>query len=291
MMKAEKNKIIEFIGDLDNKEQEIIHNLLCKVRKGGKISEFSVIHESLKLDLEDMMKEGLKFQEISSMKAPPLVKSYNDVEKILLPQNYLPLPFSLDKILKARRSKREYSGRPLSLEEISTLLYFSYGIRSYISAYNTSKFPLRMAPSSGGLQAIELYLVVNKIDGLKKGIYHYNPIEHSLELIYEGNFRRKLVNLCVNQEFIHDSSAIIMLSCVMERLLWKYKIRAYRYIHMDAGFVGENIYLVATALKLGTCAIAGFFENELNDLLDIDGKNEFITLLMSVGKLQEKKKS
>ncbi len=288
MKETKKNELIKFIGDLDVKEQEIIYNILSKARKKGEISEFSIIHESLKTDLEDMMKQGFEFQELSSVKAPPLIKNYNDVEKFLLPQDYLPLPFSLDKILKSRRSKREYSGKPLSLRELSTLLYFSYGIRRYTSAYNTSKFPLRMAPSSGGLQSIELYLAANKVDELKKGIYHYNPIEHSLELIYEGNFRRKLVNLCVNQEFIHDSSAIIILSCVMERLLWKYKIRAYRYIHMDAGFVGENVYLTSTALKLGTCAIAGFFENELNNLLNIDGKNEFITLLMSVGKLQEK---
>jgi len=290
-MEEKTNNLINVIEDLEDGEKEVLYNLISKIHKRGKIDEFSIIHTPLKTSLEEMLEGGfLEFQEMASASLPiPLINEYKEVEKIKLPQDYINLPFSLDKVLKVRSSKRDYTGEGLTLQELSTLLYFSYGIRKFTQAYNTDRFPVRMSPSSGGLQAIELYIVINKVGNIKKGIYHYNPLEHSLELIYEGNFRRKMVNLCVKQEFIHNASVVIILSCVMKRLVWKYKIRAYRYTHMDAGFVGQNIYLVSTALRLGVCAIAGFFDDELNKLLKIDGKNEFITLLLSIGKVKRRK--
>jgi SagB-type dehydrogenase family enzyme len=284
-----RDRLIELMQDLDSQECEVVYDLLYEASR-KKIDQISVFHEALKSKTGDM-EDYSAFQELAFAPAPSLVKDYSDEEKVHLPQDYLPLSLSLEKVMKSRRSEREYSGQPLTLRELSTLLYFSYGIRGYIPAYNVQRFPLRMAPSSGGLQAIELYMTVNKVDDLRKGIYHYSPSNHSLELIYEGNFRRKMVNICIWQEFIHDASVIIILSCVLERLLWKYGPRAYRYIHMDAGFVAENIYLVAAALRLGACAIAGFSEDKINDLLRIDDTDEFVTLLMAIGKPKERKKT
>jgi len=283
------NERINLIENLNEEEQKLVYNMVSKAKGREELNEICLIQGMLKIDMKETIEKGNEFQEISSSKAPPLVKNYPNVEKILLPKEYIPLSLTLENVLRKRHSIRDYSGEPLDLKEISTLLYYSYGVRRYIHAYNIKDFPLRMAPSAGGLQAIELYIVANKINNLKKGIYHYNPFDHSLELISEGNFRREMVNLCVFQEFVHYSSCVIILTCMMNRLLWKYNIRAYRYIHMDAGFVGENIYLVTCGLKLGCCAIAGFFDDELNKLLDLDGESEFVTLLMSIGKSIKKR--
>lgn len=284
----EENRLVNLLKNLSNKEREFLADLLSSIHKKEEINEFSIIHTPLKAESEDALKGFQEFQEINSKIAPPLDKEYKDSEKIVLPKDYLNLPFTLDRILKARASKRDYTGEALTLQELSTLLFFSYGVRRYIPAYNVLKFPFRMSPSAGGLQSIELYIVVNKVENIKKGIYHYNPFEHFIELIYEGNFRRKMVNMCITQEFIYNSSIIIILTSMMNRLLWKYKIRAYRYAHMDVGFVAENVYLVSTAMKLGACAIAGFYDDEINDLLSIDGTNEFAILLVTIGKLKRK---
>lgn len=246
-----------------------------------KFQKLTLFHNFLKSDIKNT--DFTIFQEISSVKAPPVVRHCQDWEVFPLPQEYLPLVYSLDKVIRARTSRRDYTGQALTLQELSTLLHYSYGIRRRVSAYNTKEFPLRMVPTSGGLQGVELYVVTNKVEGLEKGIYHFNPLGPALELMDQGNFRRKLVNYCAYQEFVGHASVVVILSCAINRLLWKYGPRAYRYIHMDVGFVGQNLYLVGTALKLGVCAIAGFFDDPLNEMIEArDG--EFVSLLIAVGK-------
>lgn len=281
------DKIIE---KLNCNEQKILYNLVDKIkRQGREVDELSIVHNLLKADIS-IYGEGSSFQEISAITAPSLIKKYGDVEIIQLPKDFIPLTSSFEKVISARSSKRNYTDESISLRELSTLLYYSYGVKGYMPAYNIQKFPLRFAPSSGGLQGVELYIIINEVGSLKKGIYHYNPFDHTIELIEEGYFKRKIVNICVYQEFINNASALIVLSCIMDRLVWKYKVRAYRYIHMNTGFVGENLYLVATALNLGVCAIAGFLDDNMNELLRIDNeKDEFVGLIMAVGKLRKRK--
>lgn len=266
-------------NELKETEKEILCSFISNAKESGDINELSFIHNQLKADMY-VSKEWAE----ASMKTLRLISDHEFQEKINLPTEYIPLSVPLDEVIKGRNSIREYSGGALTLQELSTLLYLSYGIRGCISAYCEKEFPLRMAPSAGGLQGIELYMIVNEVECLKKGLYHYNPVDNSIELLEEGNFRRKMVNLCMSQEFINNSSIILTLTCVMNRIMWKYKIRSYRYIHMDAGFLGENIYLVGTALKLGVCAIAGFLDDKINNLFRFNGNDEFVSLLLTVGK-------
>lgn len=282
-METTQDKFKKIIDQMTEKELDILTSFIHKAKKTGEITELSFIHNSLKVDMSEL-KDWAEILSYSSLKTPPLVKEYISKEKIVLPTDYLTLSKPLDEVIKTRVSKRSYTGEALTLKELSTLLYFSYGVREYVSAYDKKKFPLRMSPSAGGLQGVELYFVVNNVDSLKKGLYHYNPVENVLDFLEEGNFRRKMVNLCTLQEFINESSVVLILTCIMNRLMWKYKIRSYRYIHMDAGFLGENIYLVGNALGLGICAVAGFLDDEMNSLLRVDGKDEFVTLVLTVGK-------
>lgn len=280
------SRLKNILAIMTEKEQALLHSVLVRAKEGGdNLTEFSIIHNSLKINVDNLhaMKELA-----GPITAPPLLKEYDAKEKILLSHNYLPLSEPLSSVLQNRESKRVYSGEELTLQELSTLLHFSYGVRGYMSAYNMDQFPLRMAPSSGGLQGIELYLVVNRVEGIKKGLYHYNPFDNNIELLEEGNFRRKIVNVCTTYEFVNDASVVLILSCVISRVLSKYKIRSYRFIHEDVGFVGENFYLVGTALGLGVCAIAGFIDDKADELLRINGKDEFVSLVMTVGTILDK---
>lgn len=281
-------EITQIMETLNPAEKDVVRNIIQKVRsKESAVTELSILHAILKADMS-LYGDGSEFLEMSSMVAPPLVKEYKGVEVTPLPKDFLSLSEPLDKVIMSRSSERDYMDAPMDIRELSTLLYFSSGVREYIPAYNIDKFPFRMFPSSGGLQGIELYITVNKVTGLRKGIYHYNPLDHSLELIEEGYFRRRIVNTCVKQEFINNASVVIILSCVLDRLLWKYKIRAYRYVHVDGGFVGQNIYLVATALNLGVCAISGYSDEEANQMLRIEDEDkEFVALLIALGKLKK----
>lgn len=253
-----------------------------QVTKGANrpIDPVSIFHESLKARIEQLM----NFEEISTAQAPAVIKEYPDREKILMPQETLPLPFTLDKVIKARASRRDFSYQAVSLPELSTLLMYAYGIRTYFPAYNSRTFPMRFVPSSGALQAVELYAVVNHVEGLRKGLYHFNPIDHSLELLNEGNMRWKITRCCLFQDWLQHASVVLVLTCNMKRVEWKYGARGYRYIHIDTGLVTNSLYLVATALRLRACAVAAFLDDAVNDLLQIDGRDEFVSLLVALGK-------
>jgi SagB-type dehydrogenase family enzyme len=274
--------LLKALEELSEQERRLVLEMVRRARRDGQpIDRVSIFHESLKADLSNALAEN--WEEISSMKAPPVVKEYPDRPAVTLPREFLPLDFSLQQVLQARASRRDYTRVPVSLQKLSTLLHYAYGIRKHTLVYNTRDFPVRFAPTAGGLQSVELYLVSNQVESLTRGLYHYNPARHGLELLNQGNMRRKVVESCLYQDFIHYASFVIVLTCMMDRLQWKYGARAYRYVHMDAGFVGQNLYLVTTALKLRLCAVAGFIDDTVNELLEIDGQREFATLLLAVG--------
>lgn len=275
--------LAELLGILDPAEVELVLNQLRAAKAGGlPLDEVSLFHSSLKARLAG--DEGKHYEEIQAAKAPPVLKQYPGQPEVPLPREPLPLDFALDRVLKARASRRDFAHTPLRLDELGTLLHYSYGIRKTITAYNTKDFPVRFAPSSGGLQATELYLVVNSVEGVTKGLYHYNAARHSLELLNQGNMRFKVVKCCLYQDWLAHAGVVLIFTSVMERVLWKYGARGYRFVHMDAGFVASHAYLVATALRLRTCAVAAFQDDLVNELLEVDGISEFASLVMPIGK-------
>lgn len=206
-------------------------------------------------------------------------KIYRDKEKISLPEPAKSLGRDILEIIRSRRSRRRYSSKPVSLEKISTLLYYTVGVtgRAWWGG------PKRVYPSAGALQPVEAYLVSSRIQGLEKGLYHYNPAEHSLELLKRGDFSSLLREISLDQEHVERASANIILTVVYRRTASKYGLRSYRYVHLDAGFAGQNIYLVAEALDLATVAVGAFRDEELCKLLEIDCIEEFPVLIFPVG--------
>lgn len=273
-------QLLLLLGALDADEVEVLVRTLRAVTdRGGTLDAVSIVQEPLKARLEHLA----NFEEISAGAAPAVIKEYPDRERVALPRDILPLPYTIDRVIEARASRRDFAYRPIALRTLSTLLHYSYGIRTHFPAYNSRSWPLRYAPSSGALQATELYAVVNLVEGVPKGLYHYNPVPHALELLDEGNMRFKITRACLFQEWLQHAAVVLILTSVMERVEWKYGTRGYRYVHIDAGLVTSHLYLVSTALRLRACAVAAYLDDVVNDLLQVDGRNEFVSLLVAIG--------
>ncbi len=255
---------------------------LKKEIKNLKEEEFVLlINELLKFSEEEMKKLAFK-QKYEIPSHVSIIKEYKDTKKV-------PLGLSANRpsicdILLKRKSEREYSDIPLSISELSTLLIYSYGIRSFSYAYNYSNFPFRTAPSGGGLQSVEVYCVVNQVDSIEEGLYHFDPINNSLDLIFNGFCKGKLLELCRGQEFISGSAVVFILTMILSKRLWKYSPSYYKIALIDIGCVAENIHLLATAMGLGSCLIAGFDSDNLSRFLRLNDKLEIPALMISIGK-------
>ncbi len=209
-------------------------------------------------------------------RAPAQYKPYPDAARIPLPE---PAPFTmpLEEVIDRRRSVRDYRNSPLTLAELSALLHAAQGITE-------PTYPKRAAPSAGALYPLETYVVVHSVQGLEPGVYHYVVRGHALEQVVRGDKRREVALACLDQEHALTAGVVFVLSAIFQRERWKYQGRAYRYILLEAGHVGQNIYLAATALGLGCCAIGAFYDDLLNRLLGIDGEEEAALYVLTVGR-------
>ena len=206
---------------------------------------------------------------------PPQYKRYDGARRVPLPPP-APISRSLTTVLDERRSRRDYTGEPISLEELSALLHAAQGITE-------PSYPKRAAPSAGALYPLEVYVFVHRVVELAPGIYHYDVLDHALEELTPGDVRGPITRACLDQEHAHTASVVVVLSGVFARTEWKYQGRAYRYILMEAGHVGQNIYLAATGLGLGACAIGAFYDDMLDDMLGLDGEEEASLYVLTVG--------
>ena len=142
-------------------------------------------------------------------------------------------------------------------------------------------FPGR--PSAGGLYPIETYILVRDVEELDQGVYHFRPHKFDLEFIKRGNLSARLAEAALGQDMIRDTQAAFIWTAVVERSKWKYRQRAYRYIYMDAGHIAQNLYLAGTAAGIGVCAVGAFFDDQVNDLIEVDGVQETAVYLACAG--------
>lgn len=206
---------------------------------------------------------------------PPLYKDYAWAQRLPLPPIEPPAMLLLDAISR-RRSMRDYSLRPMTLAELSWSLYCASGITAPAAG-------LRSAPSAGAQFPIETYLVVNRIEGLPAGIYHYAVAEHALESLRQGEFGPAIMRAALGQEFLAQAGVVFVLTSIFQRLRWRYRERAYRYALLEAGHIGQNIYLAAESAGLGACAVGSYLDDEVNQLLEVDGEQEAALYLLAVG--------
>lgn len=181
----------------------------------------------------------------------------------------LPVPetkglMSVEEAIWRRRSIRSFTGEPLRISEVSQLLWAAQGITDY-------ERKLRAAPSAGATYPLEVYLVVsnNGVVGLAEGLYHYDPFTHRLEYTLKGDLRFDLTEAAYKQSCVMEASISIVLVAVYERTTSKYGERGIRYVQMEAGHVGQNLYLQATALGLGMVTVGAFNDDEVQEILQL----------------------
>lgn len=209
---------------------------------------------------------------------PELYKTYPDSEKIALPAFEPSRLMTLDKALKQRRSVRDFKAQPLSLGQLSYLLWASTGIGRTEGGYE-----FRTAPSAGALYPIETYIVANDVRKLEPGLYHYAIQNHELEKLKTADLRRPIAMAALGQAMCATAPVVFVWTAIIQRSRWKYRQRAYRYVYLDAGHIAENLALAAVSLGLGTCQIGALFDDEVNKILGLDDAHEGVIYMSVVG--------
>lgn len=212
---------------------------------------------------------------------PGRFRTLPGAKRIRLPKGHFRVTQTLGDALGGRCSTRDFSLRPLTLGRLSQLLFLSYGVRGIRTVEDEVVYD-RCSPSAGGLYPLELYAALQSVTGVADGLYHYDARFHRLEEIKIGRFHGELADLTIGQDMIRSANVVLILSAVFQRTMWKYGARGYRYVWLDAGHVGQNIYLAAGGLKLGAVTIGGFFDAAVNKLVEL-GPGETAIYLACVG--------
>ena len=184
-------------------------------------------------------------------------------------------------VLAARRSIRHYAEVEMPLEVLSQLLWSTHGITGEMGAHR-----LRNAPSAGACYPIEAFVVVNAVSGLEPGLYRYLTGDHALMLQRKGDVGSEIAEAALGQKMCRQASVTFVWSAVVPRTTGRYGDRGHRYIYMDAGHVGQNMYVAATALGYGCCTIGAFDDDAMNRVLALDGKVELVVYGASVGPME-----
>lgn len=181
---------------------------------------------------------------------------------------------SLEEALAHRRSVREFAPAALTLSEISRLVWAAQGV---------TEPEHRTAPSAGATYPLEVYLAVGNVETLSAGVYHYLPERHRLEVVSDGDFRLRLADAAVNQEWVSRAAMVVVIAAVFDRTAARYGKRAERYAHMEAGHAAQNLLLQATALGLGATPVGAFSDTEVSRLLHLPA-GEMPLYLIPIGK-------
>jgi SagB-type dehydrogenase family enzyme len=193
-------------------------------------------------------------------------------------------PLDLRAAIERRRSIRSYLHEPVTLGELSFLLWCTQGVKQV----HGNQATFRTVPSAGARHAFETYLLANDVEELEPGLYRFLALTHRLQQVdTDPAVAHRITGACFDQQFILRSGVVFIWTAVPYRMTWRYGERGYRDLHLDAGHVCQNLYLAAEAVGCGTCAIAAFDDDEMNAILGINGSDQFVIYLATVGKKDE----
>lgn len=243
----------------------------------------------LKNDL--FLPRNTETDEKRGVQAPPFQQPYPKEAKLI----GLPAPerLRLGRILlidaiKNRRSRRKFTCEPLTVEELSFLLWITQGVQK-VDPKGT--YTLRTVPSGGGRHPFETYLIVNRVVDLEPGIYRYLALKHELCFLSStaSDLAERVSKACCNQVFIGSAAVIFIWSAVPYRSEWRYGDYDIKDICASAGHMCQNLYLGCEAISAGTCAVAAYYQKELDAIIGVDGEDEFAFYVAPVGKVKNAK--
>jgi len=242
--------------------------------------------------LKDSIRKKIAFKftdQNQGVPAPPIERPYPD-DSILID---LPGPDKWENIPQTdimhaignRRSHRVYLNQSLSLEELAYLLWATQGLRG--KEFNGHAY--RNVPSAGCRHALETYLAIFNVEKLASGVYRYLPLSHQLVFEFKDEMlSEKMIIASLSQPYPGKSAVTFIWAALPYRMEWRYGLAAHKVIALDAGHVCQNLYLACEAIDAGTCAIAAYDQEELDELLGLDGEEEFAVYLAPVGKIKKR---
>ncbi len=244
------------------------------------------LNEQYRYFLKDSVRLAIDFHQTAQSQgiAPPPIEKPVQEESVLidLPKNPDIPPIDLATAIRNRKSRRKFLSEPLSIEELSFLLWATQGVRDKEASHAT----YRTVPSAGCRHSFETYLCVLNVTNLEQGIYRYLPLEHKLVLVLqEKDLREKLVEAALGQVFLGKAPVTFIWTTIPYRMEWRYDIAAHKVIAIDAGHVCQNLYLACEAIKAGTCAVGAYNQTLMDMLLNLDGVDEFTIYMAPVGKV------
>ena len=187
----------------------------------------------------------------------------------------------LPKIIANRKSRRIYSGGYLTLEELSYLLWATQGLKTSDEEWGSAE---KVVPSAGMVHCIETYLFISRVEGVKKGLYRYLPkAQRIVEVNMSDDCAENLNNAMRNQLF--DSAVVFLWAAMPYKMEWQYMEVSHKMIAIEAGHICQNLYLAAESINCGCCAVAAYHQDEIDNLLGIDGEEEFVIYIGTVGKI------
>lgn len=188
-----------------------------------------------------------------------------------------------DRLIHERQSWRKYTPEQLSLEELSYLLFSTQGLLAEVGEGYASRRPV---PSAGARHPFETYLAVNRVEGLEAGTYRYLPFSQQLLFLEAtGKLPGLLTEANLGQKFVGNAAVCFAWSCIPYRAEWRYMEHAHKNMLLDAGHICQNLYLAATALGLGTCAVGAYDQAAMDAIFELDGTDEYLVYLAPVGKI------
>jgi len=215
---------------------------------------------------------------------PPVEKPYQNDQKVISlisPSDLADLyAITLQSAINNRQSRRQFNGESISLTELSFLLWATQGIRQQIDDGHA----LRTVPSAGGRHALETYLVVINVDNLSAGFYRYLPVSHRILVEKLDGLAGQKIEQAFDQNFMAKAAVVFIWATIPYRMEWRYELAAHRAILLDAGHVCQNLYLACEAIGAGACAVAAYDQEQMDQVIGIDGDDEFVIYTAVVGR-------
>ena len=213
---------------------------------------------------------------------PPRRKKYPGAKRVQLSRPASDSEF--ERVLKTRRTWREFSNQPLDLSQFETLLWLSFGIQGWIRISGVGRLPLKTSPSGGALHPLEAYLLIRNVNGIVPGIYHYDAERHSLELLRAGASKVEIKKLLARQAWSSGCAVVVFLTAIFPRAQWKYEhSRAYRVVLAEAGHLCQTFCLTATWLGLAPFCTMALEDTKIEQALGVDGISESVVYAMGAG--------
>ncbi len=193
----------------------------------------------------------------------------SDIRTYELPKPLMYIQCDLNYAINARRSVRRFDSHKITKQQISNLLWASQGITDRKNGF-------RAAPSAGATYPFNTFIIITGLEDIPDALYKYDCSHHSITLLKKGDMRKNVRTVCFNQNFVQTAPVIIILAADYKRTSGRYGSRAERYVHIEAGHIGQNIYLESEGNGLATVAVGAFNDAELKKVLGIDDEPLYV---------------